>query len=65
MNDISRIGYNIGTLLSIDNILRFAKKIEEKEKEIQKEEKEEELKSDLAAMSDKDAEGKIDEDALV
>ena len=30
MNDISRIGYNIGTLLSIDNILRFAKKIEEK-----------------------------------
>ena len=31
MNDISRIGYNIGTLLSIDNILRFAKKIEEKE----------------------------------
>ena len=31
MKDISKIGYNIGTLLSIDAILRFAKKIEEKE----------------------------------
>ena len=30
MKDISRIGSNIGTLLSIDDILRFAKKIEEK-----------------------------------
>ena len=32
MKDISRIGYNIGTLLSIEDILRFAKKIEEKKK---------------------------------
>ena len=31
MKDNSRIGYNIGTLLSIEDILRFAKKIEEKE----------------------------------
>jgi 5,10-methylenetetrahydromethanopterin reductase len=31
MKDISRIGYNIGTLLSVDAILKFAKKIEEKE----------------------------------
>lgn len=30
MKDISRIGYNLGTLLSIEDILRFAKKIEEK-----------------------------------
>jgi len=31
MKDISRIGYNIGTLLSVDAILKFAKKIEQKE----------------------------------
>jgi 5,10-methylenetetrahydromethanopterin reductase len=31
MKDISRIGYNIGTLLSVDDILKFAKKIEQKE----------------------------------
>jgi len=30
MKDISRIGYNIGTLLSVDAILKFAKKIEKK-----------------------------------
>lgn len=31
MKDISRIGYNIGTLLSVEAILKFAKKIEQKE----------------------------------
>ena len=31
MKKIDKIGYNIGTLLSIDSILKFAKKIEEKE----------------------------------
>ncbi len=31
MKVIDKIGYNIGTLLSIDSILKFAKKIEEKE----------------------------------
>ena len=31
MKDISKIGYNIGTLLSVDAILKFAKKIEQKE----------------------------------
>jgi 5,10-methylenetetrahydromethanopterin reductase len=31
MKEIDKIGYNIGTLLSIDHILKFAKKIEEKE----------------------------------
>ena len=30
MKEIDKIGYNIGTLLSIDQILKFAKKIEEK-----------------------------------
>ena len=31
MKKIDKIGYNIGTLLSIDSILKFAKQIEEKE----------------------------------
>jgi 5,10-methylenetetrahydromethanopterin reductase len=31
MKEIDKIGYNTGTLLSIDHILKFAKKIEEKE----------------------------------
>lgn len=31
MKEIDKIGYNIGSLLSIDHILKFAKKIEEKE----------------------------------
>jgi 5,10-methylenetetrahydromethanopterin reductase len=31
MKEIDKIGYNIGTLLSIDHMLKFAKKIEEKE----------------------------------